>query len=121
MKKLKITVISFLLLSGLVGASAFAEAPVAPSNISSNDHVALANYYEGLAKEVSTKLETYRQELKDYEEHPYYYGRQGQDLYSHLRANIRKYENELTDDLNEAKLHRESSVSEQGNQFKNRS
>ena len=74
----------------------------------------MANYYEGLVEEVSTKLEIYKQELKDYGEHTYYYGRQGQDLHSHLRVNIHKYENELTGDLNEAELHREVAVLEQG-------
>lgn len=105
-----------LLISGLVSTYTFAEAPAAPSLIGPNDHVALAHYYEGSAKEISVRLETYKQKLKEYEEDPYYYGRQGQDLHSHLRANIREYENDLADDLKEANLHREIAASEQDKQ-----
>lgn len=118
MNTLKVTAIVSLLAFGFVATSAFAEAPAAPSSINSSDHVALANYYEGLAKEVSVKLETYQQELKEYEEHPYYYGRQGQDLNSHLQANIREYEKELVEDLQEAELHRKIAAVEQDKQFK---
>jgi len=36
--------------------------------------------------------------------HPYYYGRQGQDLRSHTAANIREYEKVLQEDLSNASL-----------------
>jgi len=119
MSTLKVTAIISLLAFYFVTTSAFAEVPVAPDRINPNDHAALANYYEGLAKEVSAKLETNQQKLNDYEVHPYYYGRQGQDLSSHLQANIREYEKELAEDLKEATLHRKIAEMEQDRQFNN--
>jgi uncharacterized protein (DUF2252 family) len=119
MSTLKVTAIISLLAFYFVTTSAFAEAPSAPDSISPNDHAALANYYEDLAKEVSTKLETNQQKLNDYEVRPYYYGRQGQDLTSHLQANIREYEKELAEDLKEATLHRKIAEMEQSRQFNN--
>ncbi|HRB98275.1 MAG TPA: hypothetical protein PKY67_11275, partial [Nitrosomonas sp.] len=77
MNRLKVTAIASLVAFSFAATSAFAEVPAAPSSINPNDHVALANYYEGLVKEVSAKLETNQQKLNDYEDHPYYYGRQG--------------------------------------------
>lgn len=106
MNTLKITKIIALVAFSFFVTSAFAEAPAAPSSINPNDHVALANYYEDLAKEVSGKLETNQQKLNDYEGHPYYYGRPGQDLKSHLQANIREYKKELAADLQKAELHK---------------
>lgn len=117
MNTLKVTAIVSLVVFGFGAASAFAEVPAAPGSINPNDHVALANYYEGLAKEVSGKLETNLQKLNDYEDHPYYYGRQGQDLRSHLQANIREYRKELTEDLQEADLHRKIAAGKQDQQF----
>jgi hypothetical protein len=119
MSTLKVTAIISLLAFYFVTTSVFAEVPADPDSINSNDHTALANYYEGLAKEVSAKLETNQQKLNDYEVHPYYYGRQGQDLSSHLQANIREYEKELAEDLKEATFHREIAEMEQGRQFNN--
>lgn len=117
MNTLKATTIISILLFGFVTTSAFAEAPAAPSSINPNDHVALANYYEGLAKEISEKLEAYQQQLNQYEDHPYYYGRQGQNLKSHLQANIREYKKELAEDLQEAELHRKTAAGGQDKQF----
>jgi len=119
MSTLKVTAIISLLAFYFVTTSAFAEVPADPDSINSNDHTVLANYYEGLAKEVSAKLETNQQKLNDYEVHPYYYGRQGQDLSSHLQANIREYEKELAEDLKEATLHRKIAEMEQDRQFNN--
>ncbi len=117
MNTLKVTAIVSLLAFYFFSVSAFAEVPVAPDSINPNDHVALANYYEGLAKEVSAKLEANQQKLKEYEENSYHFGRQGQGLNSHLQANIREYEKELAEDLEEAELHRKLSTVEQGRQF----
>lgn len=116
MNSLKITAVASLMLLGVVATSASAEVS-APANISPNDHIALANYYEGLVKEISEKLEGYQQELNEYEDHPYYYGRQGQDLRSHLQANIREYQKELAEDLQEAELHRKIADGNQDRQF----
>ena len=118
MNSLKVTAVASLMLLGVVTTSAFAEVPAAPININPNDHATLANYYEGLVKEISEKLEGYQQELNEYEDHPYYYGRQGQDLKSHLQANIREYQKELAEDLQEAELHRKIAAGEQDKQFK---
>lgn len=117
MNTAKVTAIVSILFSGFLVAPAFAEAPAAPSSINSNDHAALANYYEGLAKEISGKLEAFQQELDQYEDRPYTYGRQGQSLRSHLQANIREYKKELAEDLREAELHREILATEQNRQF----
>ena len=119
MNTLKVTTIISLFVFCFVATSALAEVPAAPDSINPNDHAALANYYEGLAKEVSEKLETNQQKLNDYEEHPYYYGRRGHDLKSHLQANIRAYEKELAEDLGEATLHRKIAEMEQDRQFNN--
>ncbi len=117
MKSLKVTAVASLIFFGVVTTSAFAEVPAAPININPNDHATLANYYEGLVKEISEKLEGYQQELNEYEDHPYYYGRQGQDLKSHLQANIREYQKELAEDLQEAELHRKIADGNQDRQF----
>lgn len=116
MKALKLRVIASLLF-GFFATAVFAEAPAIPSNINPNDHAAVANYYEILAKTASEKLEAYQHELKEYEAHPYTYGRQGQDVDSHLHANIRAYEKELAEDLQQAELHRKMSATEQDRQF----
>ena len=117
MNSLKVIAVASLMLLGVVTTSAFAEVPAAPININPNDHATLANYYEGLVKEISEKLEGYQQELNEYEDHPYYYGRQGQDLKSHLQANIREYQKELAEDLQEAELHRKIASGNQDRQF----
>ncbi len=117
MKTLKVTAIASLWVLSFATTAVFAEAPVAPSNINPNDHITLANYYDGLAKEVSVKLETYRHDLQEYEDHPYTYGRQGQDLNSHLRANIREYSKELAEDLEQVELHKKMSSMERNEQL----
>lgn len=117
MKARKLTAVVSLLAFGFVATSVWAEAPAAPSSIDPDNHSALAAYYEDLAKEVSGKLEDNRHELKEYEDHPYYYGRQGQDLSSHLHANIREYSKELAEDLEQAELHKKMSAAEQDSEF----
>ena len=57
MNSLKVTAVASLIFFGVVTTSAFAEVPAAPININPNDHATLANYYEGLVKEISEKLE----------------------------------------------------------------
>lgn len=117
MRTLKATAIASLFVLSLAATSVFAEAPAAPSTINPNDHAALASYYNGLAKEVSAKLEAYQHELQEYEDHPYAYGRQGQDLNSHLRANIREYSKELAEDLEQVELHKKMSSMDRLEQF----
>ena len=55
----------------------------------------LIRHYEDLAKEANSRLQKNREALAEYEAHPYYYGREGQDLRSHASANIREYEKVL--------------------------
>lgn len=117
MNSFKIAIIVSLVALSFITSSAFAEAPAAPSGINPNDHIALANYYEDLAKEVSGRLAINQQKLNDYEDHPYYYGRSGQDLSSHLQANIREYKKELVADLQEAEVHRKIAAVQQDTQF----
>ncbi|MBX9894236.1 MAG: hypothetical protein K2Y09_03530 [Nitrosomonas sp.] len=113
MKALKISAILSVLAFGLMTTSAFAEVPELPSNISSNDHVAAAAYYESLAMEEAVIVEKYRQDLEEHEDHAYAYGRRGQDEVSHLRANIREHEYQRAEDLAQAELHRKLSTVEQ--------
>ena len=47
-----------------------------------------------------------------------YYDRPGQDLNSHLQANIREYKKELAEDLEKAELHRKIAEVDQDRQFK---
>lgn len=71
-----------------------------------SEHNKLANYYDDLAKEMSAKAEEKKESLADYNEHSYYYGRQGQDFKSHTLANIRYYEQAVEDSVQQANFHR---------------
>lgn len=95
-----IVLISFLIFS-LTVSSAFAVEGIDDSN-----HAALAEYYEIIAKETEAKLQKNKAALEDYEAHPYYYGRRGQDFKSHTIANMRGYEAVLAESLNNANLHK---------------
>lgn len=70
------------------------------------DHTNLAIYYDSLAKEMVTKVAEKKESLEEYEDHSYYYGRQGQDFRSHTAANIRHYEQALSDATRQADFHR---------------
>ena len=97
---------TFLIALSFLVLSSFASSAFAVDGIDDNDHVTLAKYYEGQANEVKAKLQENKQILEDYEEHSFYYGRQGQDVQSHATANIREYEKLLTENLSNADLHR---------------
>lgn len=71
-----------------------------------SDHTNLSNYYDNLAKEMVAKAAEKMESLEEYEEHSYYYGRQGQDFKSHTQANIRYYEQAASDATKQAELHR---------------
>ncbi len=96
-----LTLLPLFALSLFISSSAFAV-----DGVDDNDHVALAKYYEELVKEAETKLQENREILEAYEVHPYYYGRQGQDLQSHTSANIHEYEEFVEENLHNAELHR---------------
>lgn len=76
------------------------------TDIVRGDHDVVARHYENLANEAKTRLQENRAILEEYEAHPYYYGRQGQDLLSHTTANIREYEKALQENLSNADLHK---------------
>ncbi|TXI20651.1 MAG: hypothetical protein E6Q62_00875 [Nitrosomonas sp.] len=109
MKTPTLLVALFLALS-LTVTSAFAV-----DGIDDNDHAALAKYYELLAKEAEVKLQENKAVLEEYENHSYYYGRQGQDLKSHTTANIREYEKQLAESLSNADLHHRIALEQQNN------
>lgn len=71
-----------------------------------SEHNKLASYYDNLAKEMSAKAEEKKESLADYNDHSYYYGRQGQDFKSHTLANIRYYEQAAEDSVQQANFHR---------------
>ena len=109
MKTLKLSTLPALLVLSLFTSSVFAVEGIDDSN-----HAALTKYYENLAKDAEAKLQENKAALDEYEAHPYYYGRQGQDFQSHISANIHEYEEILAESLNNADLHRKV-VMEQGN------
>jgi len=71
-----------------------------------SDHNNLSNYYDNLAKEMAAKAAEKMESLEEYEDHSYYYGRQGQDFKSHAQANIRHYEQAAMDASKQADFHR---------------
>jgi len=109
MKKSAILVALAFALS-LIVSSAFA---VEVDGIDDNDHAALAKHYEVLAKEAESKLQENKAVLEEYENHSYYYGRQGQDVKSHTTANIREYEKLLAESLSNANLHQRIAMEQQ--------
>lgn len=91
----------------LLAAVGFLATPaIAVDGIHDNDHAALAQYYENLADEAKVKLQQNKSLLEQYEMHPYYFGRQGQDIKSHSSANVREYEKILRQYLKQADLHK---------------
>lgn len=97
-----LTLISVLALS----LTALPVLAVEVEGIDDNNHAALTQYYENVAKETEAKLQKNKAALEEYEAHPYYYGRQGQEFKSHTVANIREYEEVLAESLNNADLHK---------------
>ncbi len=106
---------STLLIASLFVLGSFASSAFAENAIDNDDHFALAQHYENLAKETEAKLQENRAALEDYEDHSFYYGRQGQDAQSHATANIREYEKELKENLNHADLHKKLAIEQQSN------
>ncbi len=71
-----------------------------------SDHNNLASYYDNLAKEMVAKAEEKKESLEEYDDHSYYYGRQGQDFKSHTTANIRYYKEAAEEASQQATFHR---------------
>lgn len=112
MQSFKLPVLAVLLLA----SSAYMNSSVAAqTDVAGNDHQALARNYESLAKETRARLQENIEILKEYEAHPYYFGRQGQDVRSHASANIREYEKTLKENLDNADLHRRMAMEQNRN------
>lgn len=71
-----------------------------------SDHEKLAHYYDDQAREMEAKAEEKRRELGDYEGHSYSYGKSGQDLRSHAKANLHYYEEAANEAVRQADFHR---------------
>jgi len=71
-----------------------------------NDHNNLANYYDNQAKEMMVKAKEKKESLEGYDEHSYYYGREGQDFESHTLANTHYYEQAAEEARKQANFHR---------------
>lgn len=94
----------------------FALSLLAAPVVADNDHAALVTHYASLVEEAKVRLQENRKILEEYEDHPYYYGRQGQDVRSHASANIREYEKALKENLANVDLHRKMAAEQQNNQ-----
>jgi hypothetical protein len=70
-----------------------------------SDHEAVAKYYENAAKQMQAKVKEEKELLEQYENKSYLYGRQAQDLQSHTAALIRRHEQTVAADMQEAALH----------------
>ena len=71
------------------------------------DQNALAKRYEDAAKELQAKVQEHKKQLEEYESHPYYYGKQAQNLQAHCRGLIRFYEQAAEANMSMAKSHRQ--------------
>ncbi len=78
----------------------------AVDGIDDSDHTALTSYFENQMKEAEEKLQRNKEYLEEYEAHPYYYGRQGQDFRAHTIANIHEYEELLANSRSAAEFHK---------------
>ena len=70
-----------------------------------SDHEAVAKYYENAATQMQAKVKEEKELLEEYENKSYLYGRQAQDLQSHTAALIRRHEQTVAADMQEAALH----------------
>jgi hypothetical protein len=71
-----------------------------------SDHEAVAKYYENAAMQMQAKVKEEKELLEQYKNKSYLYGRQAQDLQSHTAALIRRHEQTVAADMQEAALHR---------------
>lgn len=117
MKSLKLTIL-LLLLYTLVACAHMGSSMATPKGISANDHDALVVHYESIAKHAKIRLKENKKILADYEDRTYYYGRKGLDLQSHTTANIRMYEQTLTESLKHAAFHKKMALAQLNNAIK---
>lgn len=105
-----------LALTVLAGCAQMSPSVANPTGISGDNHNALVKYYEGVAKDAKLKLQANKKILREYEAHPYYFGRQGLDAKSHALANIREHEKTIQESLAIAELHRKMAIEQNSNQ-----
>ncbi|UJP05874.1 MAG: hypothetical protein LZF61_02540 [Nitrosomonas sp.] len=110
--KKNVRALSLFLVISIVSACAHtgSSSVAAPAGISNNDHEALAQYYDGQAQEARARLRENKKILKEYEDHPYYFGRKGLEIQSHASANIREYEKDLRENQSHANFHRKMAL-----------
>lgn len=94
----------------------FALSLLASPVVADNDHEALVKHYGNLVEETKVRLQENRKILEEYEDHPYYYGRQGQDVRSHASANIREYEKALKENMANVDLHKRMAAAQRNDQ-----
>ena len=115
MKPLKLLKLFFVLLV-LTSCAHMNPSAIALGKIANDDHAALVQHYENIAREAKIKLQENKKVLEAYEARPYYYGRQGLDLQSHTSANIRAYEKLIRENLRYADLHKKMAIEQINNQ-----
>ena len=82
----------------------------AQNAVTRSDHVAVAQYYEDVARKMQAKVEEQKLLLAQYEDKSYIYGREAQDLQAHTHALVLKYEKEAKANVKEAALHRQMAL-----------
>lgn len=82
----------------------------AQNAVTRSDHVAVAKYYEDVARKMQAKVEEQKLLLAQYEDRSYLYGREAQDLQAHTHALVLKYEKEAKANVKEAALHRQMAL-----------
>ncbi len=91
---------------GQLGAQDTDSRKLAQNAKTHSDHDKLANYYDDVAKEMTTKAAEKKKGLEHYEDNSRYYGRGGQDFQSHATANIHYYEQAAKEAQKQAHFHR---------------
>jgi hypothetical protein len=116
--KIKKIVAALSLFSFLVAMNSLAAAEIenfdvnvaAQNAVTRSDHVAVAKYYEDVARKMQAKVEEQKLLLAQYEDRSYLYGREAQDLQAHTYALVLKYEKEAKANVKEAALHRQMAL-----------
>jgi hypothetical protein len=111
-------VLSMAVLLGSMSSLASAAEPIDTPEIRAavqkattrSDHEAVAKYYENAALQMQAKVKEEKELLEQYKNKSYLYGRQAQDLQSHTAALIRRHEQTVAADMQEAALHRQMAL-----------
>jgi hypothetical protein len=111
-------VLAAISVAGLLASAAFSANAAQPMDtpeirtaaqnaVTSGEHLAVAQSYEDMAKQLQAKAQEQQALLEQYQNKSYMYGRQAQDLQSHTEALARKYEATASATMQEASLHRQ--------------